>query len=97
MSQKLTSRPYWPDLLARVDQLVAEGATVEIIFKSKQNSVCGVNPFEQLFVEATCLRCPHPTEHARKQGPEGIGRLTGLMYQTHQAIRRRAQNCREFQ
>ena len=33
MSQKLTSRPYWPDLLARVDQLVAKGATVEISFQ----------------------------------------------------------------
>lgn len=36
MSQNLTDRPYWLDLLARVDQLVAEGATdVEIGFQIK--------------------------------------------------------------
>lgn len=34
MSQKLTDRPYWLDLLARVEQMVAEGATdIEISFQ----------------------------------------------------------------
>jgi hypothetical protein len=34
MSQKLTDRPYWPDLLALVEEMVAEGYTdTEIGFK----------------------------------------------------------------